>query len=69
VIQLYAAEWSALCEQLEVVPQLMQQLQTMTRQHEQLLSARSTESGGQISSSSSSSSLLAADEQEQQQNE
>jgi hypothetical protein len=37
-VEVPAAEWAALREQLEVVPHLTQQLQTMTRQHEQLLS-------------------------------
>uniref|UniRef100_A0A383W438 Uncharacterized protein n=1 Tax=Tetradesmus obliquus TaxID=3088 RepID=A0A383W438_TETOB len=36
-VEVPAAEWAALREQLEVVPGLTQQLQTMTRQHEQLL--------------------------------
>jgi hypothetical protein len=37
-VEVPESEWAALREQLEVVPHLTQQLQTMTRQHEQLLS-------------------------------
>jgi hypothetical protein len=63
-VQVPAAEWAALREQLEVVPHLTQQLQTMTRQHEQLLSllAAQQQGGGaggqqmtQLKSSSNSS--------------
>ncbi|WIA15706.1 hypothetical protein OEZ85_002327 [Tetradesmus obliquus] len=48
-----AAEWAALREQLEVVPGLTQQLQTMTRQHEQLLGLLAAQGGAGSSSSSS----------------
>ncbi|WIA15705.1 hypothetical protein OEZ85_002326 [Tetradesmus obliquus] len=49
-VEVPAAEWAALREQLEVVPGLTQQLQTMTRQHEQLLgllAAQQQQQGGE----------------------
>jgi hypothetical protein len=45
-VQVPAGEWAALREQLEVVPHLTQQLQTMTRQHEQLLSLLAAQQQG-----------------------
>jgi hypothetical protein len=57
-VEVPAAEWAALREQLEVVPHLTQQLQTMTRQHEQLLSllaAQQQQQGGGADAGGSSS--------------
>jgi hypothetical protein len=45
-VEVPAAEWASLREQLEVVPHLTQQLQTMTRQHEQLLSLLAAQQQG-----------------------
>jgi hypothetical protein len=44
-VEVPAAEWAALREQLEVVPHLTQQLQTLTCQHEQLLSLLAAQGG------------------------
>jgi hypothetical protein len=58
-VEVPAAEWAALREQLEVVPHLTQQLQIMTRQHEQLLSllaAQQQQGGGADGGGSSSGS-------------
>jgi hypothetical protein len=57
-VEVPAAEWASLREQLEVVPHLTQQLQTMTRQHEQLLSllaAQQQAGGADVGGSSSGS--------------
>jgi hypothetical protein len=45
-VEVPAAEWASLREQLEVVPHLTQQLQTMTHQHEQLLSLLAAQQQG-----------------------
>lgn len=44
-IEVREEEWNQLKEQLQVVPHLTEQLQIMTRQHEQLLSLLATQQG------------------------
>uniref|UniRef100_A0A383W6U3 Uncharacterized protein n=1 Tax=Tetradesmus obliquus TaxID=3088 RepID=A0A383W6U3_TETOB len=66
-VEVPAAEWAALREQLEVVPGLTQQLQTMTRQHEQLLGLLAAQQQQQGGGEGQAAAAAAAPEAVQQQ--